>query len=225
MLVPVTSNIFSDIVANGLYVQRTNTTEGMVIIKQYLGASSPVFLGGVRNPAADITGTSNYPYNLVYYGLAGDVLYGAATLDNGTQYSLSQFILSDFSGTNVHGSYTYNGIELYYVVSHESVGDGKYRDWAIAPTLYENPYDALVDAYYEIGVQGLPIIYSYTNSSVTGPSKATAGDTVTVSAVPDNNYGITDPASQILVTNNDIAVPYQWNPSTNTITFTMPDPS
>lgn len=70
-----------------------------------------------------------------------------------------------------------------------------------------------------------PISYSYTNSTVSGPSEAAVGDTVTVSAVPDNNYGITDAASQILVTNNDVAVSYNWNPTTNTITFTMPDPS
>lgn len=70
-----------------------------------------------------------------------------------------------------------------------------------------------------------PITYSSSNSTVSGPSEAAVGDTVTVSAVPDNNYGITNAASQILVTNNDVAVPYQWNPSTNTITFTMPDPS
>ena len=70
-----------------------------------------------------------------------------------------------------------------------------------------------------------PITYHYTNSTVSGPSEATVGETVVVSAVPDNNYGITDPTSQISVTNNDVAVSYEWNPSTNTITFVMPDPS
>lgn len=70
-----------------------------------------------------------------------------------------------------------------------------------------------------------PITYSYSNSTVTGVSEAAVGETVVVSAVPDNNYGITDPTSQISVTNNDVAVPFQWNPSTNTITFTMPDPT
>lgn len=70
-----------------------------------------------------------------------------------------------------------------------------------------------------------PITYSYSNAAVSGVTEAAIGDTVVVSAVPNINYGITDQASQIIVTNNDVAVPYEWNPSTNTITFTMPDPT
>lgn len=70
-----------------------------------------------------------------------------------------------------------------------------------------------------------PITYHYTNSTVSGPSEAAIGDTVTVSAVPDVDYGITDASTQILVTNNDVAVPYTWDAANNRITFTMPDPS
>lgn len=70
-----------------------------------------------------------------------------------------------------------------------------------------------------------PITYSFSNSTVSGPSEATVGDTVTVSAVPDVGYGITDASSQIFVTNNDVAVPYTWDAVNNHITFTMPNPS
>lgn len=70
-----------------------------------------------------------------------------------------------------------------------------------------------------------PITYHYTNSTVSGPLEAAVGETVTVSAVPDVDYGITDASSQIIVTNNDIAVPYTWDAANNRITFTMPDPS
>lgn len=70
-----------------------------------------------------------------------------------------------------------------------------------------------------------PITYHYTNSTVSGPSEAAVGDTVTVSAVPDVGYGITDASTQILVTNNDVAVPYTWDAANQRITFTMPDPS
>lgn len=70
-----------------------------------------------------------------------------------------------------------------------------------------------------------PITYSYSNSVVNGPSEAAVGDTVTVSAVPDVGYGITDASTQILVTNNDVAVPYTWDAVNQRITFTMPDPS
>lgn len=70
-----------------------------------------------------------------------------------------------------------------------------------------------------------PITYHYMNSIVSGPSEAAVGDTVTVSAVPDVDYGITDASTQILVTNNDVTVPYTWDATNNRITFTMPDPS
>lgn len=70
-----------------------------------------------------------------------------------------------------------------------------------------------------------PITYSSSNSTVSGPSSAAVGETVEVSAVPDVGYGITDASTQILVTNNDVAVPYTWDAMNNRITFTMPDPS
>lgn len=70
-----------------------------------------------------------------------------------------------------------------------------------------------------------PITYSYTNSTVSGPAEAAAGVTVTVSAVPNTDYGITDPATQISVTNNDVPVNFTWDAATNTITFIMPDPT
>lgn len=77
----------------------------------------------------------------------------------------------------------------------------------------------------DISALSYPITYHYTNSTVSGPAEAAVGDTVTVSAVPNVGYGITDATTQILVTNNDVAVPYTWDAATNRITFTMPDPS
>ena len=68
-----------------------------------------------------------------------------------------------------------------------------------------------------------PITYSYTNSVVSGPAEAAVGETVTVSATPDIGYGITDASTQILVTNNDVAVPYTWDATNQRITFTMPE--
>lgn len=76
-----------------------------------------------------------------------------------------------------------------------------------------------------IGDKQYPITYHYTNSTISGPSSAAVGDTVTVSAVPNAGYGITDASTQILVTNNDVAVPYTWDATNNRIMFTMPDPS
>ena len=70
-----------------------------------------------------------------------------------------------------------------------------------------------------------PITYSYSNSTVSGPTEAAVGDTVTVSAVPDVDYGITDQSSQIAVTCNDEPVAFSWDATNQRITFTMPDPS
>lgn len=70
-----------------------------------------------------------------------------------------------------------------------------------------------------------PITYHSINSTVSGPSEALVGDTVVVSAVPDVGYGITDAPTQILVTNDDVAVPYTWDASNQRITFTMPQPA
>ena len=70
-----------------------------------------------------------------------------------------------------------------------------------------------------------PITYSYTNSTVSGPSEAAVGDSVAVSAVPDVDYGITDQSSQIAVTCNDEPVAFSWDATNQRITFTMPDPS
>lgn len=92
-----------------------------------------------------------------------------------------------------------------------------------------NSLDELVSAINAYAIKSVddiyPIIYHYTNSIVSGPTEATVGDTVIVSAIPDVGYGITDASTQILVTNNDIAVPYTWDATNQRITFTMPDPS
>lgn len=90
-------------------------------------------------------------------------------------------------------------------------------------SVYDDVQDFIDEVYSEF--PSYPITYSYSNSTVSGPSEAVIGNTVTVSAVPDVGYGITDASTQILVTNNDIAVPYTWDSANNRITFTMPDPS
>lgn len=91
------------------------------------------------------------------------------------------------------------------------------------------PFDTYENALYALThyspIVSYPITYHYTNSTVSGPAEAAVGDTVTVSAVPDVGYGITDASTQIIVTNNDIAVPYTWDAVNQRITFTMPDPS
>lgn len=90
-------------------------------------------------------------------------------------------------------------------------------------TIEVDLFDNRDEAERAIGATTLyPITYHYTNSVVSGPSEAAVGDAVTVSAVPDVGYGITDATTQILVTNDDVAVPYTWDAATNRIMFTMP---
>lgn len=100
--------------------------------------------------------------------------------------------------------------------------------YAVPSSVLEfDAFDSIDDmAQFIIGEsRKFPITYQYTNSTVSGPAEAVVGDIVTVFAMPDVGYGITDASTQILVTNNDIAVPYTWDATNKRITFTMPDPS
>lgn len=68
-----------------------------------------------------------------------------------------------------------------------------------------------------------PIQYQQTNCTLSGPNEAAIGDTVTVSCTFPEGYGIANPSSSILVTNNGVVVDYTY--SNGVITFTMPDPT
>lgn len=68
-----------------------------------------------------------------------------------------------------------------------------------------------------------PIQYQQTNCTLSGPDEAAIGDTVTVSCSFPEGYGIANPSSSILVTNNGVVVDYTY--SNGVITFTMPDPT
>lgn len=120
----------------------------------------------------------------------------------------------------------YNG-HLYYAAP-VTTNDSGVKEALVGiynDTKYATISDGLADSSIRPIVQAYSITYHYTNSTVSGPTEAAVGDTVTVSAVPDVGYGITDASAQILVTNNDIAVPYTWDAANQRITFTMPDPS
>lgn len=185
------------------------------------------------------------PYNEYVYYFDGNPIYVSTTstgfvkfgfykvLSSGREYIHSGALSSVKDGLLLYsngGSYGFiTNVDLPLTgkrVYEAGFGSGVYsRITNISATVFESKsalFSAMDDGNWDIQY---PITYHYTNSTVSGPSEAAVGDTVTVSAVPDNNYGITDPASQILVTNNDVAVEYQWNPSTNTITFVMPDPT
>ena len=119
-----------------------------------------------------------------------------------------------------NSSYTHRTGYSYY-----EIVDGRPFDSAGVFPIYNSVEDIISEADSMFSGVRYPITYSYTNSVVTGPSEASVGETVIVSAVPNVGYGITDATTQISVTNNDIAVPYTWDAATNRITFTMPDPT
>lgn len=147
--------------------------------------------------------------------------YMVLTISN-NQYRLFDFVKSSgYYGFNEYNSIykaDYKGFTFYYVIGGSDTTNitGYYADLAIVD------FETVCDSIGITRVGGEPIIYSYTNSSVTGPSTALPGRTVMVSAVPDANYGITDYTSQIAVTNNDVPVNFTWDAATNRIVFIMP---
>lgn len=173
------------------------------------------------------------PYNRVCFGITS----GVAKI-NYYQGGTGSAILfgTNLDGQVVHCAYDYNGSVLTedITVSEFTVGNVHAKSGWVS---YDNTFQFIIDSVYTNKTEAAramddaiwsllyPINYHYNNATVSGPAEVAVGDTVTVSAVPDENYGITDAASQILVTNNDVAVPYVWDSATNTITFTMPDPS
>lgn len=154
--------------------------------------------------------------------------------DNKFAASLKYMWEGSFKGNVNNNIVTISGNEYYGIVHNINYAPGNFNIesysgiFSSADEMVTSDTE-LISVLETLGIRpissGYPITYHYTNSTVSGPTEAAVGDTVVVSAVPDNNYGITDPATQILVTNNDVAVEYQWNPTTNTIMFTMPDPS
>lgn len=146
---------------------------------------------------------------------------------NGVKYYV---LVSNLPNTRIYIATLSSSSIINQQLSSRNSGLYYFQDYTNADVMsfhrYSNFASIIADCNDGIwGAVTYPITYSSSNATISGPSEAAVGDTVTVSAVPDNNYGITDAASQILVTNNDAAVPYQWNPSTNTIVFTMPDPT
>lgn len=149
---------------------------------------------------------------------------------------ITVYFVSNISGQSMLSNVTANDLTLTLTSIGPNTSNTLYYTTLVnmrytnlpSYTIYDTDSEILSaadDGNWSGSVISYPITYHYENSTVSGPSEAAIGDTVTVSAVPNNNYGITDPASQILVTNNDVAVSYNWNPTTNTITFTMPDPT
>ena len=139
-----------------------------------------------------------------------------------------------YSSPNVYNAYSYSSSAVYghtITTPYNQMYYGLVNGYGDSIPVIER-YDSLAlalaamdDDNWTGPAVSYPITYHYTNSTVSGPSEAVVGDTVIVSAVPDVGYGITDASTQIIVTNNDIAVPYTWDAVNQRITFTMPDPS
>lgn len=186
-------------------------------------------------------------YDNCVYGLRNSLLIASSSSNNGVGGGSNVAgTLSAWYGGEVSGRYYYVAVNytsdwIHSTVSISDLNSEVLRSVAWGYTnrraeIYENSNNSLnlpflVDAFQtkEEAISAItnayPIIYSYTNSTVSGPAEAAIGDTVIVSAVPNVDYGITDASSQIIVTNNDVAVPYTWDAANNTITFTMPDPT
>lgn len=196
--------------------------------------------------------TLSSPYNTLYNSINNSGLYVGVTYEFIHNYNIDLYMASNNSGDRFAAWTHDDGIISYaWKFSSNSGVIGMARTWPSTgwkeyvgrahtesydiyrpPDLKDNGsiaidlFDSEEEALRALGIiTTYPITYSYTNSTVSGPSEAAIGDTVTVSAVPDVGYGITDASTQILVTNNDVAVPYTWDATNQRITFTMPDPS
>lgn len=129
---------------------------------------------------------------------------------NNNSYSLS------FTGTLSSYNADY---DLYYFGTQYALTD---RTWNIR--LYGTFNDVMAafnDGQWDIKH---PITYRLTNCTApSAPAEAAVGDTVNVPLVMQQGYDIVTPSTDIVVTNNGVAVPHTY--SNGTISFTMPDPS
>lgn len=196
---PLANNSQSSILSNGIKCCKQSAYDCWLSSNPITGADSLAVIAAYNNGNSAIM-ARKVPADVYFYiGYATSVGYGSVQVFS-YQYA-NGIMYGDFS--SLYNNFDSSVFESFYDSRESAIN---------AVINYLNPI-----AY--------PITYHYTNSTVSGPAEAAVGDTVTVSAVPNENYGITDAASQILVTNNDVAVPHTWDSVTNTITFTMPDPS
>lgn len=193
-----------------------------------------------RSMADDILNNGFKFFSGDVYGGAREDLYFAVSSNN-YRIAFYEIDTTTHSGYCKYG-FAYHATSGYYIAQNFATSydgitiatEATTEEFGLkAAGVYRKISDYIIDFYNSeeeaksaIGwYNTYPITYSYTNSIVLGPSEATVGSTVVVSAIPDTGYGITDTTSQIIVTNNDIAVPYTWDASTQQISFTMPDPS
>lgn len=179
------------------------TTEGMNFGGAYIGkTTNDVILFGLDK--------RNFTDGIHYYVTAGAPLGTTPDLHlyfaSWSQYNPGFSVVNPYTNVLMTGDYgSVTGTDLDFF---NSIGE-------LRTALNNASYS---DILY-------PITYHYENSIVSGPSEAAVGDTVIVSAMPNVGYGITDASTQILVTNDDVAVPYTWDAANQRITFTMPQPT
>lgn len=92
---------------------------------------------------------------------------------------------------------------------------------------YTDVHDTVLSAISDYGIipaDKFPITYRLTNCAApTAPSEGAVGDTVTVTPIFPDGYGVINPTTDAYVMNNGVLVPSTW--SNGVLTFTMPDPS
>lgn len=202
----VTEEFTNNFTGNALIAHNTIMEQGVAIIdgttesaNYYLGKIALNIAGGM----VGIYGTSRN-YYVGYCYPANCYLYEGSIRNYSPRYFLHNPQLSTGG---------------YHIYSYQQAT-------TLPPNL--SPYssyaelEAALSSYYS---ELYPITYSFTNSIVNGPEYAVVDETVIVSAIPNIGYGITDASTQILVTNDDVSVPYTWDAQSNRITFTMPQPA
>lgn len=177
---------------------------------------------------------SNYPYSFYHATNSGSNIIGmVARIDN--QYHEYVFSMSADTTYYWNRNSGSSAPEDYRTVNSDFnlIDSGLYYHETIPATQSGVTYTVnvlssfadcvqIAKEYFHIG-GGFPISYRPTNCYFpNAPTEAAVGDTVIVSVVFDEGYGIVNP-SDIYVTCNGVTVPSTYN--NGTLTFTMPDPS
>ena len=194
---------------------------GQVIDIPVISGPSEVITGGLH------AGKFHNTYEF-YAGVNKNGVKGVLALESGDPKFIMGFYESFIGYISAVSTLTINSSENPAYGPYMYVGFSQGAPTTQASQLLIPYYSTFNEAITALNnsIQGstqYPITYHYANSIVTGPTEAAAGGTVIVTATPDVGYGITDASTQILVTNDDVAVPYTWDATNQRITFTMPE--
>lgn len=208
IILPITSNNPLDIIARGYNLSYYNESGSTRVDNYYSSNASKVLFCWLKSPTSS---SEVYPnYSGLTVGLSNSQIIYSASSDGW------------YSETSLPNEYTYHGVVFHYSNPRwEPNGRNLYLN--VGDTYVFNNIDEAKPYIYNDIESKYPITYRPINCSFpSAPTEAMVGDTVVVSVVFSDGYGLVD-ESNIYVTNNGVVIPSTY--SNGQLTFTMPDPS